>query len=68
MLRKDTNTAYYAHKWTIVPKSSKWAFQHLDTAPELGSLFHNIELYPTQDLLTEYLLARFHEGHKGRNR
>lgn len=59
MLRGDIHTAYDAHKWTIAPKSSKWVFQHLDTAPELGSLFHNVELYPLQGLRTEYLFARF---------
>ncbi|KAL8846569.1 MAG: hypothetical protein Q9221_008352 [Calogaya cf. arnoldii] len=59
MLRKDIHTAYDAHKWAIVPKSSKWVYQHLDTAPELGSLFHNIELYPIEGLRTEYLFARF---------
>ncbi|KAL8919416.1 MAG: hypothetical protein Q9208_006794 [Pyrenodesmia sp. 3 TL-2023] len=59
MLRKDIHTAYDAHKWAIVPKSSTWVFQHLDTAPELGALFHNTELYPLTGLRSEYLFARF---------
>ncbi|KAL8895723.1 MAG: hypothetical protein Q9207_008043 [Kuettlingeria erythrocarpa] len=59
LLKKDIHTAYDAHKWAIVPKSAKWVYQHLDTAPELGSLFHNIELYSLEGLRTEYLFARF---------
>lgn len=58
MLKKDVHTAYDAHKWAIVPKSSKWVYQHLDTAPELGSLFHNRELSSLEGIRREYLLAR----------
>ncbi|KAL8931681.1 MAG: hypothetical protein Q9216_007114 [Gyalolechia sp. 2 TL-2023] len=59
VLRKDLHASFDHLKWAIVPKSTKWCFIYLDSAEELGSLYHNVEMRPMLGVRSEYLLAAF---------
>lgn len=59
LLRKDIHFAYDHFKWTIVPKASKWCCIYIDSAQELGALYHNVEVRPLHGVSTHYLLAGF---------
>ncbi len=59
LLRKDIHHAYDHFKWTMAPKSSKWCCIYIDSAQELGALYHNVEVRPLHGVSSEYLLAGF---------
>ncbi|KAL8741274.1 MAG: hypothetical protein Q9184_008405, partial [Pyrenodesmia sp. 2 TL-2023] len=59
LLRKDIHHAYDHFKWTIAPKSSKWCCIYIDSAQELGALYHNVEVRSLHGVSAEYLLAGF---------
>lgn len=59
LLRKDIHYAYDHFKWTIAPKFNKWCCIYIDSAQELGALYHNVEVRPLHGVSSEYLLAGF---------
>lgn len=57
LLGKDIHHAYDYFKCTMAPKSSKWCCIYIDSAQELGVLYHNVEVRPLHGVSSEYLLA-----------